>query len=188
MIRRQATNYPLVALPSLTSSHLRIMQRPNPERGPHIVLANPSMACAVGYVEMSAGTDDTRSWPLKICPRSRGVWLRCFHSYTIQPHLVSSTTIRGPEDMLSSTLGQHILSYEPPCGFSIPPFDMYDGFSDLYDHMLHFNQVMILSPGNDRLLCKVFPASLKGLALAWFHKLPKGSINSFSKLWAAFVS
>ena len=79
------------------------------------------------------------------------------------------TTVRRLEDMLSSPLGQHILSYEPPHGFAIPPFAMYDGSSDPYDHMMHFNQAMILSVGNDRLLCKVFPASLK--ALAWFHKL-----------------
>ena len=90
--------------------------------------------------------------------------------------------------MLLSPLGHHILSYEPPCGFSIPPFAMYDGSSNPYDHMLHFKQAMILSAGNDRLLCKVFLASLKGLALAWFHKLLRGSINSFSELWAVFVS
>ena len=92
--------------------------------------------------------------------------------------------VRGPEDMLSSPLEQHILSYELPGGFAIPPFAMYDGSSDPYDHMMHFNQAMILSVGNDRLLFKVFPASLKGPALAWFHKLPRGSINSFSELWA----
>ena len=90
--------------------------------------------------------------------------------------------------MLSSPLGPHILSYEPPRGFVMSSFAMYDGSIDPYDHMLHFNQTMILSAGNDRLLCKVFPASLKGPALAWFHKLPRGSINSFSELWAAFIS
>ena len=90
--------------------------------------------------------------------------------------------------MLSTPLGQHILDYDPPRGFSIPPFAMYDGPSDLYDHMLHFNQAMIFNVGDDRLLCKVFPASLKGPALAWFHKLPRGSINTFGELWAAFVS
>ena len=47
---------------------------------------------------------------------------------------------------------------------------------------------MILNAGDDLLLCKVFPASLKGPALAWFHKLPRGSINTFGELWAAFVS
>ena len=83
---------------------------------------------------------------------------------------------------------QHILDYNPPCDFSMPPFAMYDGSSDPYDHMLHYNQAMILNAGDDRLLCKVFPASLKGPALAWFHKLPRGSINTFGELWAAFVS
>ena len=104
------------------------------------------------------------------------------------PHMLTSTTVRRPKDMLSSPLGQHILSYEPSRGFVIPSFSMYDGSSDPYDHMLHFNQAIILNAGDDRLLCKVFPASLKGPALAWFHKLPRRSINSFSELWAAFVS
>ena len=90
--------------------------------------------------------------------------------------------------MLSSPLGQHILSYEPPRGFTIPPFSMYDGSSESHDHMMHFNKAITLSAGNDRLLCKVFPANLKGTALAWFHKLPRGSINSFGELWATFVS
>ena len=90
--------------------------------------------------------------------------------------------------MLSSSLGKHILSYESPRGFVTPSFSMYDGSSDPYVHMLHFNQAMILNAGNDRLLCKVFPTSLKGPALAWFHKFPRRSINSFRELWAAFVS
>ena len=90
--------------------------------------------------------------------------------------------------MLSSPLGQLILDYEPPCRFVIPPFAMYDGSSDPYDHILHFNQAMILNAGNDLLMCKVFPTSLKGPALAWFHKLLRGSLNSFGELWAAFVS
>ena len=90
--------------------------------------------------------------------------------------------------MLSSPLGQHILDYEPPRGFVIPPFAMYDGSSDPYDHMLNFNQAMILNTGDDRLLCKVFPTSLKGSDLAWFHKLPKGLITSFDELWVVFVS
>ena len=82
------------------------------------------------------------------------------------PHLVSFTAIRGLEDMLSSPLGQHILSYKPPHSFAIPLFAKYDGSSDLYNHMLHFNQVMILFARNDPLLCKVFQTSLKGPALA----------------------
>ena len=95
-------------------------------------------------------------------------------------HTASYPPSRGPYDMLSSPLGQHILDYKPPCGFVISPFAMYEGSSNPYDHMLHFNQAMILNAGNDRLLCKVFPTSLKGPALAWFHKFPKRSLNSFA--------
>ena len=73
--------------------------------------------------------------------------------------------IRGPDEMFSSALGQHILDYEPPREFSIPAFTMFDGSTDPYDHMLHYNQAMILNAGNDRLLCKVFPASLRGPTL-----------------------
>ena len=104
------------------------------------------------------------------------------------PHTTPYPPIRGPYDMLSSLLGQHILDYEPPRGFVIPPFSMYDGSFDSYDQMLHFNQAMILNAGDDQLLCKVFLASLKGSALAWFQKLLRGSINSFGELWVVFIS
>ena len=107
---------------------------------------------------------------------------------TPAPYMPAPTIVRGPEDMLFSPLGQHILSYEPPHGFVIPSFAMYDGSFDLYDHMLHFNQAMTLNAGDDRLLCKVFPASLKGPALASFHKLLWRFINLFSELWVVFVS
>ena len=82
------------------------------------------------------------------------------------PHAALYPPVQGPYDMLYSPLGQHILDYEPPRGFVIPPFAMYDGSSDPYDHMLQFNQAMILNARDDRLLCKVFPASLKGPVLA----------------------
>ena len=54
--------------------------------------------------------------------------------------------------MLSSPLGQHILDYEPPRGFIIHAFTMFDDSVDPYNHMLHYNQAMILNADNDRLL------------------------------------
>ena len=87
-------------------------------------------------------------------------------------YIPPTTTIRSPDDMLSSPLGQHILEYEPPHGFVIPAFTMFDGSIDPYDHMLYYNKAMTLNADNDLLLCKVFPASLRGPVLSWFHKLP----------------
>ena len=103
-------------------------------------------------------------------------------------YIPPAALIRRPDDMLSSTLGQHILDYKPPCGFFILSFTTFDGSADPYGHMLPYNQAMTLNAGNDRLLCKVFPASLQGPALAWFHKLPRYSINFFNELWVAFIS
>ena len=71
-------------------------------------------------------------------------------------YMLPTALIRGPDDMLSSPLGQHILDYEPPRRFAIPVFTMFDISADLYDIMLHHNQLMILNANNDRLLCKVF--------------------------------
>ena len=98
-------------------------------------------------------------------------------------YMPATTLIHRLDDMLSSPLGQHILDYEPPHGFVKPTFATFDGSFNPYDHMLHYNQAMILNVSNDRLLCKVFPSSLRGPALAWFHKLPRNSINSFNELW-----
>ena len=111
-----------------------------------------------------------------------------FWGVTLTFYMPPVALIRRLDDMLSSPLGQHIIDYEPPHGFVIPAFTTFDGSANPYNHMLYYNQEMILNADNDRLLCKVFPASLRGLALACFHKLPCNSINSFNELWAAFIS
>ena len=70
----------------------------------------------------------------------------------------------------------------------MPTFAMLDRSSDPYDHMLHYNQVMTLNVGNDQLIYKVFLASLQGPTLAWFHRIPRNSMNLFNKLWIVFIS
>ena len=64
----------------------------------------------------------------------------------------------------------------------MPTFAMFDGFSNPYDHMLHYKQAMNVNAKNDHLLCKAFLASLQGPTLAWFHRLPCNLVNSFSEL------
>ncbi|XP_034708967.1 uncharacterized protein LOC117932027 [Vitis riparia] len=46
---------------------------------------------------------------------------------------------------------------------------------------------MTLDIGNDELLCKVFPASLQGQALSWFHHIPLNFVDNFRDLSEAFV-
>ena len=52
---------------------------------------------------------------------------------------------------------------------------------------MHYRQLMTPDIGNDLLLCKVFPASLQGQALLWFHRLPMNFMNNFQDLSEAFV-
>nr|CAN67557.1 hypothetical protein VITISV_018420 [Vitis vinifera] len=89
--------------------------------------------------------------------------------------------------MLSTPFCSHIIHYEPPRGFLVPKFSTYDGTNDPFDHIMHYRQLMTLDIGNDALLCKVFPASLQGQALSWFHRLPPNSVGNFRDLCEAFV-
>ena len=89
--------------------------------------------------------------------------------------------------MLSKPFSTHIINYEPPRGFIVPKFSAYDGSNDPFDHIMHYRQLMTLDIGNDTLLCKVFPSSLQGQALSWFHRLPMNSTDNFRDLSEAFV-
>ena len=95
-------------------------------------------------------------------------------SFGARPELYMSSIalIPRPDDVLSSPLRQHILDYEPPRGFFIPAFAMFDGSDDPYDHILHYNQMMILNANNDHLLFKVFSASLWGACVSLVLKGP----------------
>ena len=53
---------------------------------------------------------------------------------------------------------------------------------------MHYRQIMALLTRNDVLLCKVFPSSLAGPTLLWFHRLAPNSIKSFHQVFEKFVS
>ena len=94
---------------------------------------------------------------------------------------------RRLDDMLSTPFSSRIINYEPPRGFLVLKFSAYDWSSDPFDHIMHYRQLMTLDIGNDALLCKVFPVSLQGHALLWFHRLPMNSVDNFRDLSKAFV-
>ena len=73
-----------------------------------------------------------------------------------------------------------------PWRFTQPTFTMYNGRTDSVEHMSHFNQRMAVHSKNETLMCKVFPSSLRTVAMRWFDGLKEGSINSFQELIRAF--
>ena len=86
---------------------------------------------------------------------------------------------RQLDDMLSMSFSSCIINYEPPKGFIVLKFFVYDGSRDPFDHIMHYRQLMTLDIGNDALLCKVFLASLQGQTLSWFHHLPMNFVDNF---------
>ena len=56
---------------------------------------------------------------------------------------------RRLDDMLSMSFDPHIINYEPLRGFVVPKITMYDGTSDLFNHIMHFRQLMTLDIGID---------------------------------------
>ena len=85
-----------------------------------------------------------------------------------------------------SPFSNEIERAEMPDRFARPPFNCYDGKTDLVEHVSHYIQMMSLHTHNDALMCKVFSSSLGLTALRWFNGLRKGSIHSFSELIQEF--
>ena len=54
------------------------------------------------------------------------------------------------------------------------------------EHVSQFNQRMAIHSRNEALMCKVFPSSLRPVAMRWFDGLKEGSIGSYEELTRAF--
>ena len=63
---------------------------------------------------------------------------------------------------------------------------MYNGRTDPVEHVSYFNQRMAIHSKNEALMCKVFPSSLRPVAMRWFDGLKEDFINSFKELTQVF--
>ena len=57
--------------------------------------------------------------------------------------------------------------------------EVYDDTKDPLDHIVAFKTILNLQQTPDEVICKSFPATLKGVARVWFSKLPAMSIANF---------
>ncbi|BAU01189.1 hypothetical protein VIGAN_11037000 [Vigna angularis var. angularis] len=60
--------------------------------------------------------------------------------------------------------------------------EKYDGSGDPEEHLRSFADAMTIYSPNENVWCRVFPLSIKGEALAWFHSLRPRTINDFATL------
>ena len=70
----------------------------------------------------------------------------------------------------------------------MPQVEAFDGTKDPVDHVNTYKNQMELDGYQDPVRCRAFAIILKGLALAWFNRLPPSSVSSFRELSIAFVS
>ena len=105
-----------------------------------------------------------------------------------------SLTCKGLEnDAMSKALNQISKSpfthkIEGARWFHQPTFTIYNGRTDLMEHVSHFNQRMALHPKDEALMCKVFLSNLGPVTMRWFDGLRANSIDSFKELTWAFGS
>ena len=65
-------------------------------------------------------------------------------------------------------------------------FTIYNGRTDLVEHVSHFTQRMAFHSSNEALMCKVFSSSLRLVVVRWFNGLEEGSVRSFEELTRVF--
>ena len=75
-----------------------------------------------------------------------------------------------------------------PRRFHQPTFVMYNGRTNLVEHVSQFKQKMDVHSQDEALMCRVFPSSLGPMPMRWFDGLKTNSINSFRKLTQSFCS
>ncbi|GFY85419.1 hypothetical protein Acr_04g0001570 [Actinidia rufa] len=72
--------------------------------------------------------------------------------------------------------------------FTMPKFNLYDGRINPYDHLSHYNQMMVLWKSNNALMCKVFLSKLGEIELHWCDKLVTRSIRIWRQLFEIFAA
>ena len=75
-----------------------------------------------------------------------------------------------------------------PRRFHQPTFAMYNGRTNLVEHVNQFKQKMAVHFQNEALMCRVFPSSLGPMLMRWFNGLRTNSISSFKKITQSFYS
>ena len=90
--------------------------------------------------------------------------------------------------MTNSPFVASITNHPLPSKFKMPVLDSYDRTRDPFDHIATFKTTMHLQGVLDKIMCRVFPTTLKGPTRVWFNKLPPNTITSFQELSKLFVS
>ena len=90
--------------------------------------------------------------------------------------------------VLSSPFSRQIERAELLERYTAPSFEIYNGRTDPVAHIGRYQQSMALSCFNDPLMCRLFPSSLREVALRRFNQLGRRTIDSWIQIAEAFVT
>ena len=140
-IYRPMMSYPPAAPRSLAVHYLRTPWKTILEKGYLADPASPSVSLGVGCRENPAGTNDRPHRLTNMCSTELGISLDqyqpCTHLSGLPPHCKQCLPppFRDHRTCFPLLLDSIFWTMILPRGFSIPPFAIYDGSSDPYDHM-----------------------------------------------------
>ncbi|MCI78842.1 hypothetical protein A2U01_0100113, partial [Trifolium medium] len=60
--------------------------------------------------------------------------------------------------------------------------DIYDGSTDLVDHIENIEDVLEYRNVRGSIKCKLFPTTLRKGVMTWYKSLPPGSVDSWTEL------
>jgi len=87
------------------------------------------------------------------------------------------------------------LTYHSAGNFLPPPsqvpdaiVEAYDGSQDQFDHLESFKTFMHLQGVLDKIMCRVFPTTLKGPVKVWLNKLTPNTVSTFKELNGHFIT
>ena len=104
---------------------------------------------------------------------------------------IKEKTNRSPDRMVRATdspFTMAVLECPVPSKFRLPQLEPFDGLKDPQDYLNTFKMTLGLQQPPDKILCRSFPTTLKGVAREWFTKLPTSSIDIFEQLSNAFCT
>ncbi|XP_030970703.1 uncharacterized protein LOC115991097 [Quercus lobata] len=88
----------------------------------------------------------------------------------------------------NSPFTMSVTSFSLPPKFHMPRVENYDRSKDPLDHLESFKTLMHLQRVLDKIMCRVFPITLKGSTRIWFSRLMPNSIGTIKELSVQFAS
>lgn len=93
---------------------------------------------------------------------------------------------RALQQISCSPFSEEIESTDLSQRFTRLTFTIYDGKTNLVEHVSHYNQSMAFYYKNEALMCKLFPSSLGPTTMRRFDGLEKDSICGYDELIRSF--